>query len=212
MPTRRQIYGWRNTYWWGDWQRHHRREAEAEAKAKAEREAASVRSNEGNLVISFTVPGEPVPQLRPRVVRNRWTNKIHSFTPDRCTAHAEKVRLYADRALKSLTNFRRLTGPLELRVDVYRERPKSVKRATYPTTRPDLSNYVKLVEDALNGLVWEDDSQVCVAIQRKMFVADGGEQRTEVRIAELAQNVAPAEIETPSLFDSPRILPYENRG
>ena len=29
-----------------------------------------------------------------------------------------------------------------------------------PTTRPDLSNYVKLPEDVFNLVVWRDDSQV----------------------------------------------------
>lgn len=30
----------------------------------------------------------------------------------------------------------------------------------YPTGRPDLSNLVKLVEDALTGVAWDDDDQV----------------------------------------------------
>jgi Holliday junction resolvase RusA-like endonuclease len=29
-----------------------------------------------------------------------------------------------------------------------------------PTTRPDLDNYAKLTLDALNGIIWTDDSQI----------------------------------------------------
>jgi Holliday junction resolvase RusA-like endonuclease len=34
--------------------------------------------------------------------------------------------------------------------------------ANYHTGRPDTSNLVKLIEDALNGVVWSDDSRVAV--------------------------------------------------
>jgi Holliday junction resolvase RusA-like endonuclease len=162
-------------------------------------------------MITFTIPDEPIPLLRARVVRNKFTNHIHSFTPDKCTAYAEKVRLAAVRAIEAIDAkqngpvkfmFEKLTGPLELRIDFYRQRPKSAgKKQTWPTTRPDLSNYTKLIEDALNGLIWCDDSQIVVSILRKFYAAGTDEPRTEVRVSELQiSNAADVKTDQPLLF------------
>lgn len=52
-----------------------------------------------------------------------------------------------------------LDRPLVLSCRVYIPRPKSVTRK-YPEVKPDLSNYIKGVEDAMNGLVYTDDSKI----------------------------------------------------
>ncbi len=136
-------------------------------------------------MITFTIPGEPVPLLRPRVVQNKYTHHIHAYTPDKCAVYAERVRLYALRHLEN-TAFQRLTGPLEVFMTFYRTKPKSAgKKDCWPVTRPDLSNYVKLVEDALNGLLWVDDSQIVISTLRKMYVSGEDEARTEVSITEV---------------------------
>lgn len=55
-----------------------------------------------------------------------------------------------------------LAGPLEVTVTLSILRPKSVKADKRPfvTTRPDIDNYLKLVFDAANKLVWRDDAQI----------------------------------------------------
>ncbi len=68
----------------------------------------------------------------------------------------------------------------------FRSKPKSHgKRDLFPVTRPDLSNYVKLVEDALNGLLWVDDSQIVISTLRKMYADKDEEARTVVSITEV---------------------------
>lgn len=52
------------------------------------------------------------------------------------------------------------------------KRPKSVKKA-YPTSRPDLDNYLKALLDAFNGVVLKDDSQVVEFFARKQYGDDG---------------------------------------
>ncbi len=137
------------------------------------------------MTVTFTIPGEPVPQMRPRVVQNKYTHHIHAYTPDKCAVYAERVRLYALRHLEN-TEFQRLTGPLEVFMTFYRSKPKSAsKRDVFPVTRPDLSNYVKLVEDALNGLIWVDDSQIVISTLRKMYAEGSEEARTVVSISEV---------------------------
>lgn len=64
---------------------------------------------------------------------------------------------------------RPLAGDLALTVDFYRPRKSG-----------DLSNRIKILEDALNGVAWKDDSQVAVIYARRFDDKDN--PRVEVRI------------------------------
>lgn len=77
----------------------------------------------------------------------------------------------------------RLDGPLALTVVARFARPRSHylgsgaltsagQRIPRPGKRPDLSNIVKLVEDALNGLAYEDDAQIVDVRAAKVWTAD----------------------------------------
>ena len=66
-------------------------------------------------------------------------------------------------------------GPLEMRLVFYVPRPKSLpKRERHPTHRPDLSNMLKAVEDALTGVVYRDDAQIVHLDVFKVFDASPG--------------------------------------
>lgn len=52
-----------------------------------------------------------------------------------------------------------ISEPMVLSCVIHILRPKSVKRE-YPAVKPDLSNYIKGVEDAMNKLVYDDDSKI----------------------------------------------------
>jgi Holliday junction resolvase RusA-like endonuclease len=79
--------------------------------------------------------------------------------------------------------------PLSLEVDFYFERPAShfgsgrnadklkPSAKAEPTSRPDLSNLVKLVEDALNGNAYRDDSRIVRTVAAKRY---GDRARTEI--------------------------------
>lgn len=53
-----------------------------------------------------------------------------------------------------------LDGPLKLTVKFFVKPPKKLKYPE-PASRPDLDNYIKALKDALNGVLWTDDSRVC---------------------------------------------------
>lgn len=108
------------------------------------------------MMIQFTVDAIPVPQPRQRhaVVRGH----VRNYTPKDHPVQAFKlaVQLAARQAYHSAP----LTGALELWVVFAMPRPKSVKRS-HPTGKPDLDNLVKGLLDALKGIAWGDDAQVC---------------------------------------------------
>jgi Holliday junction resolvase RusA-like endonuclease len=80
-------------------------------------------------------------------------------------------------------------APLILECDFYFERPAShfgsgrnagklkPSARPEPTGRPDLSNLVKLIEDALNGNAYKDDSRIVRTVAAKRY---GDRSRTEI--------------------------------
>lgn len=108
---------------------------------------------------TFEVRGRVVGSARPRVTR-------------RGTYIPQKTRDYRNRikgAFMEAGGMRR-SGPVSVRVYVYRELPKSRPKRVESepdTFKPDVDNIAKNVLDALNGIAWDDDSQVVELIVRK---------------------------------------------
>jgi Holliday junction resolvase RusA-like endonuclease len=132
--------------------------------------------------VAFTVPGNPVPQPRPRVtVRGKHG---HAYTPSSHPIHAyrQAVALAAQAAGATPTD----RAPLTLIIDLVFARPKSHYRKSgvredAPTLpRADCSNVLKGIEDSLNGVAWVDDTQVGKVIIEKTW---GTEGRTTVRVS-----------------------------
>jgi Holliday junction resolvase RusA-like endonuclease len=105
--------------------------------------------------------GEPVAWARTRISR---TGSL--FTPQRQRNNAVALKLLAQQEMIGRTP---LEGPVMLDVTAEFAIPKSFSRAKredaitryiFPTKKPDLSNIVKQVEDALNGVAFRDDAQI----------------------------------------------------
>lgn len=119
--------------------------------------------------IKITVPGEPVPKgrHRGRIVQPR--NKpafIHFYQDADTEAYEKKV---AWQACIVMGPRGLLLGALEVNVTAWVEIPKSWSKNNQaralngeilPTSRPDADNYLKCCLDAMNGVVYKDDSQV----------------------------------------------------
>lgn len=78
----------------------------------------------------------------------------------------------------------------ELAVLYWIHKPPSKRRKNsnphpFPTTKPDLSNCVKLIEDALNELIWKDDSQICNLKVYKRYTED--EPHAQIAIRRLTE-------------------------
>lgn len=140
-------------------------------------------------MISFTIPAIPVaqPRQRHRVLTVNGRAITTNYTPKDSPANAFKAtaRYAATQAHAGPP----LSGPLSLRVVFVFPRPKSLtwKSKPMPQTwhdkRPDLDNCEKCLMDALKGLVWLDDSQVCQKDTSKVIAAGDEQPRVEVTIS-----------------------------
>ncbi|MGM0748757.1 MAG: RusA family crossover junction endodeoxyribonuclease [Bacillota bacterium] len=138
--------------------------------------------------IQFVVYGEPVAQGRPRgLVQN---GKVRMRDPVKSKNFKQYVALVAAQYRPKKV----ISGPVAMDVRVFRPMPKAVsnskkkkesaeKGLLRPTTKPDVDNYVKGVKDALNHLIYKDDSQV-VDLKVSKFYSE--EPRVEVIITEIA--------------------------
>lgn len=130
--------------------------------------------------IVLKIPGEPVAKGRPRVTRHG------AYTPEKTINYETLVKqLYITNKLP------KLDGQLRMEINAYFKIPKSATKGkrlamehniTRPTKRPDGDNILKIIGDALNGLAYDDDSQVVDSIVRKWYST---EPRVEVEISEV---------------------------
>lgn len=144
------------------------------------------KSAGGVMVIYFVVYGEPVAQGRPRFARRG----NHVMTYD-----SEDSRVYKDTVYSiALQNKPKelIQGPINLVIKCYRGIPKAILSSKkklekaisgelLPTTKPDVDNYAKGIKDALNGVIWKDDSQVVSLTVSKHYSIT---PRIEIEISE----------------------------
>ena len=122
------------------------------------------------MTISFLVDGDVMGMPRPRstVVNGH----VRVYETKKSTEHKAYIRMAYKLAIgklnPSLPQPREGTG-YRVRILLSRMPPKSFskKKAAraldgliQPTTKPDLDNVAKTVLDALNGVVWQDDSEI----------------------------------------------------
>ena len=132
------------------------------------------------MAITFSVPGDPVPQPRPRV--STAGGFARAYVPKKHPVHAYRQAVAAAARAAGLCK----TGdPLNVVIDAVFRRPKShlTKRGVKPTAptlpRPDVDNLAKAVLDALQD-VMGDDTNVSRLVVEKSY---GPEARTTVRIS-----------------------------
>jgi len=98
----------------------------------------------------------------------------------------------AREAARTMNGAPLLEGPLVLDVTFYRVRPKGhfgkhgllPSAPSHPTTKPDRTKLLRGLEDALTGIVWRDDAQVCGGECRKEF---GERAMVEVQVQEIRE-------------------------
>lgn len=116
--------------------------------------------------MQITIPIEPQQQERPRYSsRGRF---VRVYDPKNTKQFKRAVKTYISEYMLE-RNIRQFEAPLVVTLIFYRNVQKSLSKVEKlrrldgihpPDVKPDLSNYLKSVEDALNGVLWKDDSQI----------------------------------------------------
>jgi Holliday junction resolvase RusA-like endonuclease len=116
-------------------------------------------------MIAFHIPGEPV-----AFARSGGKGAVR-FTPKRQRDFMALIRLAAAQAMSGQEPF---AAPVEMVVRAVYLIPKSWPKkkadtARWRTSKPDGDNLAKIISDAINTIVFADDSQVASLTVQKMY-------------------------------------------
>ena len=115
------------------------------------------------------------------------TRKGFIYTPKKTVNYETLIReLFAIK----YPDFQPIEGSVEMNLTAYLKIPKTSNKKTMlmetgeirPTKKPDMSNILKTVEDALNNLAYNDDKQIVELTVKKWF---SNRPRIELEIAEI---------------------------
>ena len=119
-------------------------------------------------MVKFIIPGEPKAKQRPRI--GKWG----AYTPEMTVQYENWVK---ECYLSQLKN-KSLEGEIRANITAYFGIAKSIsktKRADMVrgkircTKRPDVDNIAKIVLDSLNGIAYDDDSQIVELNVKKCY-------------------------------------------
>ena len=133
--------------------------------------------------VTFTILGKPIGKGRPRF--STAGGYARSYTPAKTVEYENLVRMEWEK-----TGAKKLEGVISAVIYAYFPIPKSVskkKRALmdgrFYTSKPDCDNIAKIILDALNGIAYDDDSQVASLRVKKLY--DAEETKVVVELAEV---------------------------
>ena len=130
--------------------------------------------------ITFTIDGQPK-----ALARHRSTRSGHTYDPQSNKDAKKKIVDAAKAVMFASRMDKPLEGALKLDVTFFMKRPKATPNTVvYCTKRPDLDNMEKLLNDALQGVLFGDDSQVCLIVSEKIY---GDDPKTEITYAEIGE-------------------------
>lgn len=126
----------------------------------------------------FVILGKPQGKQRPR-----HTKRGITYTPDVTRNYEKEVAMLYKQNKGEL-----LEGHLKLVIEAYYPIPASAKKSdkvlmsnniVRPTKKPDIDNVIKIIMDGLNGVAYNDDTQIVCVVANKYY---SYEPRVEVSI------------------------------
>ncbi len=135
--------------------------------------------------MKFTVYGNPVAKGRPRF--SSRGGYVRSYTPVKTVNYENLVKL----SYTTQVEGSKLEGGLYAEIIAFFPIPKSTSKKNAEkmrsfeimhTKKCDCDNLAKAILDALNGIAYDDDAQICSLLVKKLY---GDVPRVEIEIGEL---------------------------
>lgn len=132
--------------------------------------------------VIFKIDGEPMGKGRPR-----FTKRGHTYTPEKTKQYESLVGL----SYRNIAKDYKFTSPVRVIVMAHFKIPKRKSKKVVgdmlnghilPTKKPDVDNVAKIILDGLNGIAWEDDTQVTELVVSKYY---SEEPRVSVMVEEI---------------------------
>lgn len=129
--------------------------------------------------VSFTVPGQPRGKGRP-IAGKSFAGYTTLRTPEKTVAYEGLIAICAQQAMAGRPL---IEGPVFVSMTMACQIPASWSTRKKqqaevgnikPATKPDADNCVKAMFDAMNGVVWKDDVQVCELNLAKIYCSTPG--------------------------------------
>ena len=128
-------------------------------------------------VISFKVPGLPHGKGRPRVAVRGGHARV--YTPQKTASYESLVKMAGHMAMGEREPvvgpvYVVLTATFPIPASWSKKKQAEVRTGCmWHTGKPDADNIMKTM-DALNGVVWKDDSQVALSKVQKLYGCNPG--------------------------------------
>jgi Holliday junction resolvase RusA-like endonuclease len=129
-------------------------------------------------MVTFKVDGDPVGKQRARYAKRG--NFVQTYTPDKTRNYESSIK---EAAIQAMGSNEILETPVNLYLYIRAPIPKSLPKKRLeaclnglekPIKKPDASNVLKSVEDAMNGVVYKDDSQIVNIHVTKVYSSQSG--------------------------------------
>lgn len=149
--------------------------------------------------VKFSIPGQLIGKGRPKFTTAGGFPR--AYTPAKTASAEAMVRSFGAEAMKGGPLFE---GPLSLTVTIYKQHPASWPKkrkamSFFVQGKPDVSNVQKMLEDALNGICWRDDSQIAMSHFARYYSA--GPEHADIEITD--ELTVPADMPVPVVSAEP---------